>query len=151
MEEQQIKKKQEPKSSKMSRYFTAFFNSKKMILKIIHSGLLLFVVFMGIKQGFSMISGSPEILKMLEDLNFNSIEILLFGIVTLISSFLIFHPKTFLIGNFIMAATIVLLIFLQIQIQNIKGALTEIPFLLMNLVLVYWKYPFESSFLDWQT
>lgn len=119
-----------------------------MILKIIHSGLLLFVVFMGIKQGYSMISGSPEIVKMLEDLNFNNTEILLFGIVTLISSFLIFHPKTFFMGNLIIGVTIGLLIFLQIQNQNIKGAVIEIPFLLMNIVLVYWKYPFSKVFLN---
>ena len=119
-----------------------------MMLRIIHSGLLLFVVFMGIKQGYSMISGSPQIVKMLEDLNFNNTEILLFGIVTLIGAILILHPKTFFMGNLIMGATIVLLIFLQIQNQNIKGAIIEIPFLLMNIILVYWKYPFSKVLLN---
>ena len=119
-----------------------------MMLRIIHSGLLLFVVFMGIKQGYEMISGSLEIVKMLEDLSFNKTEILLFGIVTLISAILILHPKSFFMGNLIMGATIVLLIFLQIQNQNIKGAVIEIPFLLMNIVLVYWKYPFSKVLLN---
>jgi hypothetical protein len=148
MGEQQTKNKHRLKSSKISICFTAFLNFKKMILKIIHSGLFLFVVFMGIKQGYSMISGSPEIVKMLEDLNFNNTEILLFGIITLISSFLIFHPNTFLSGNLVMAVTILLLIVLQIQNLNIKGALIEIPFLLMNIVLMYWKYPFSKVFLN---
>jgi len=144
MEEQQIKT-QDQNSSKILRCFTAF-KFKNMILKIIHSGLFLFVVFMGIKQGYAMISGSPEIVKLLEDLDFNNIEILLFGIVTLTSSFLIFHPKTLLLGNLLMAITILFLIVFQLQNQNIKGAFIEIPFLLMNLILVYWKYPFPKVF-----
>lgn len=119
-----------------------------MMLKIIHSGLLLFVVFMGIKQGYGMITSSPEIVKMLEGLSFSKIEILLFGIVTLIGAILIIHPKSFFMGNLIMGATIVLLIFLQIQNQNIKGAIIEIPFLLMNIILVYWKYPFSKVLLN---
>lgn len=147
MEEQQTKR-QESKSSKISQYFAAFFNFKNMILKIIHSGLLLFVAFMGIKQGYSMISGSPEIVKMLENLSFSKTEIRLFGIVTLISAILILHPKSFFMGNLIMGVTIVLLIFLQIQNQNIKGAVIEIPFLLMNIILVYWKYPFSKFLLN---
>lgn len=147
MGEQQTKR-QESKSSKISQYFAAFFNFKKMILKIIHSGLFLFVVFMGIKQGYGMISSSPEIVKMLEGLSFSKTEILLFGIVTLISAILILHPKTFFMGNLIMGATIVFLIFLQIQNQNINGALIELPFLLMNIILVCWKYPFSKVFLN---
>jgi hypothetical protein len=117
-----------------------------MILKIIHSGLFLFVVFMGIKQGFSIISNSPEMMKMFKDFHFNNTEILIFGIITLVSGILIFHPKTFLAGNFLMAGTILLLIFLQLQNQNIKGAIIELPFLLMNLILVYWEYPFQNKF-----
>lgn len=149
MEEQLTKNIQQPKSSKMSSYFTAFLNFKKMLLKLIHSGLFLFVVFMGIKQGFAMIGGSPEIIKMLEELNFNKTQILIFGIITLISAILIFHPKTFLIGNFLMAATILLLIFFHLQNQNLKGAFIEIPFLLLNIILVYLKYPCsERSFLN---
>ncbi|MCD0468386.1 hypothetical protein [Flavobacterium sp. JAS] len=119
-----------------------------MILKILHSGLFLFVVFMGIKQGFAIISGETEMMEMFEEFNFNKTEILLFGITTLGSGILIFFPKTFLAGNFLMAATILLLIFLQIQNQNIKGAFIEIPFLAMNLILVYWKHPFTKVLLN---
>jgi hypothetical protein len=147
MEEQQTKNIQQPKSSKMSSYFTAFFiNFKIMIIKIIHTGLLLFVVFMGIKQGFAMIGASPEMIKMLKELNFNKTQILVFGIITLISTILIFHPKTFLAGNFLMAATILFLMFLQLQNQNLKGAFIELPFLMMNIILVYLKYPFQNIF-----
>ncbi|WP_316635406.1 hypothetical protein [uncultured Flavobacterium sp.] len=119
-----------------------------MFLKIIHAGLFLFVVFMGIKQGYAIISGETEMIRMFEDFNFNKTQILVFGIITLISGFLIFHPKTFLAGNFIMATTILLLMVLQIQNQNLKGAIVEMPFLLMNIVLVYWKYPFSKVFLN---
>jgi hypothetical protein len=102
---------------------------------------------MGIVQGFSMIAGSTEMIKMFEDFNFNKAEILLFGITTLLSSILIFNPKTFLAGNFLMAATILVLFLLQIQNQNLKGAFVEIPFLLMNLILVYLKHPFKNNIL----
>ncbi|TPG39290.1 hypothetical protein [Flavobacterium pectinovorum] len=121
-----------------------------MILKIIHSGLFLFVVCMGIKQGYAIINGETEMMKMFEDFSFNKTEILLFGIITLLSSILIFYPKTFLTGNILMATTILLLIFFQLHNLNIKGAFIEIPFLLMNIVLVYWKqkHPFSKVFLN---
>ncbi|MNQ45558.1 hypothetical protein D3C85_593430 [compost metagenome] len=112
-----------------------------------HSVLFLFVVFMGIVQGFSMIAGSTEVIKMFENFNFNKTEILLFGITTLMSSILIFNPKTFLIGNFLLAVTILLLTLLQIQNQNLKEAFVEMPFLLMNLILVYLKHPFKTKIL----
>jgi hypothetical protein len=146
MEAQQTKKKQESKSGKIAKCFIAFLNFKKMILKITHVVLFLFVVFMGIKQGFSMIIGTPEMIKMFEDFNFNTTEILAFGIITLISSILIFHPKTFLVGNFLMATTILLLIFLQLQNYNTKGAFIELPFLMLNIILVYWQYPLKNKF-----
>lgn len=103
---------------------------------------------MGVKQGYAIISGETEIMKMFEEFNFNKTQILLFGIVTLLSSILIFHSKTFLVGNFLMAGTILLLIFFQIQNKNLKGAFIEIPFLAMNLILVYWKHPFSKILLN---
>lgn len=112
-----------------------------MALKIITSLLILFVVFMGFKQGWAMLTGTPEMLTMFSKWHFKKIGVQVFGVVTLLSALLILFPKTFIWGNILMAATILLLICLQLFAKNTKGAVIEIPFLLLNLALLYLGYP----------
>jgi hypothetical protein len=115
-----------------------------MIIKAINSLLILFVVYMGLKQGLAMFSVKPEMLEMFGKWHFNNTGIKLFGIVTLLSAVLILFPKTFVAGNFLMAATILLIICLQLSVKNIKGAAIELPFFLLNLVIVYLQYPLSK-------
>jgi hypothetical protein len=115
-----------------------------MIIKIINSLLMLFVVYMGFKQGWAMFSGKPEMLEVFGKWHFKSTGIKLFGIVTLLSAVLILFPKTFVAGNFLMVATILLIICLQLSVKDIKGAAIELPFFLLNLVIVYLQYPLSK-------
>ncbi len=117
---------------------------KNMILKIINSVLILFAVFMGMKQGYAMFSGKPELLEMFGKWHFSKTALMINGIILMISAVLILFPKTFLWGNFIMAAGILMIICFQLLDKNLKGVGIEIPFLLLNLVIIYLQHPLKN-------
>lgn len=116
-----------------------------MILKLINAALIIFAVFMGFKQGYAMFSGKPEMLAMFSKWGFNKTAVMVNGIVTILAALLILFPKTFLWGNFLMAAGILLIICLQLLNKDFRGALIELPFLLLNLVIIYLQHPLKTN------
>jgi hypothetical protein len=116
-----------------------------MILKIINSALILIVVFMGFKQGWAMLSGKPEMLEMFSKWNFSKAAVMINGAITIIAALLILFPKTFVWGNFIMAAGILMIICLHLLDKDLKGAAIEIPFLLLNLAIIYLQHPLAKT------
>ena len=116
-----------------------------MILKIIISILILVAVFMGIKHGWNMLTAKPEMLEMFGKWNFSKNTVMINGAVTLIASLLILFPKTFVWGNFLMAAGILMIICLQLLQKDLKGVAIEIPFLLLNLVIIYLQHPLKTN------
>ena len=115
-----------------------------MMLKIINSILILVAVFMGFKQGYAMLMGKPEMLEMFGKWNFSKNAVMINGAVTLLASVLILFPKTFVWGNFLMAAGILMIICLQLLNKDLKGVAIEIPFLLLNLIIIYLQHPFKN-------
>ncbi len=115
-----------------------------MILKIINSILILFAVFMGIKHGWNMLTAKPEMLEMFGKWNFSKNAVMINGAITLTSAILILFPKTFVWGNFLMAAGILMIICLQLIHKDLKGAVIEIPFLLLNLIIIYLQHPLKK-------
>ena len=114
-----------------------------MTLRILNSVLILFAVFMGIKHGWNMLTAKPEMLEMFGKRNFSKNAVIVNGAITLLASLLILFPKTFVWGNFLMAAGILMIICLQLLNKDLKGAAIEIPFLLLNLVIIYLQHPFR--------
>ncbi|NML69043.1 hypothetical protein HHL23_04445 [Chryseobacterium sp. RP-3-3] len=115
-----------------------------MILKIINSLLILVAVFMGIKQGTAMLTGKPEMAALFGKWGFDKTGLMINGAITIIAAVLIVFPKTFVWGNFLMAAGILLIICFQLQDKDFKGAMIEIPFLLLNLLIIYLQYPLKQ-------
>jgi DoxX-like family len=116
-----------------------------MILRIINGILILTAVFMGLKQGWAMFSGKEEMLTMFSKWHFNKTGVMINGVVTMVSALLILHPKTFLWGNFVMAAGILLIICFHLLDKDLKGVAIELPFLLLNLVIIYLQHPLSES------
>ena len=114
-----------------------------MTLRILNSVLILFAVFMGIKHGWNMLTAKPEMLEMFGKWNFSKNAVIVNGAITLLASLLILFPKTFVWGNFLMAAGILMIICLQLLNKDLKGAAIEIPFVLLNLVIIYLQHPFR--------
>lgn len=116
-----------------------------MILKILNSILILFAVFMGLKHGWAMLTAKPEMLEMFGKWNFSKNAVVVNGAVTSLASILILFPKTFVWGNFLMAAGILMIICLQLLHKDLKGAAIELPFLLLNLVIIYLQHPLKNA------
>jgi hypothetical protein len=114
-----------------------------MILKIINAVLILVAVYMGAKQGWAMVSGKPEMLQMLGKLGLNNTAITILGAFTLLSAVMIIIPQTFVWGNFLMAGTILLIMCLELFHGDLKGAFIELPFIILNLIIIYFKHPLK--------
>jgi hypothetical protein len=116
-----------------------------MILKIANSLFILISVFMGLKQGWAMLTGKPEMLALFGKWNFDETGLMINGIMTIFSALLILHPKTFLWGNFLMAVLILLIISFHLLEQDLKGVAIELSFLLMNLITIYMQHPLAKT------
>ncbi|KFF74785.1 hypothetical protein HX13_12260 [Chryseobacterium sp. P1-3] len=114
-----------------------------MILKIINSALILVAVFMGFKQGMAMVSGKPEMAAMFGKWGFDKTGLMINGIITIAASLMILFPKTFVWGNFLMAAGILLIICFHLADKDFKGVLIELPFLLLNGIIIYLQHPLK--------
>jgi|SRR5882762_146175 len=115
-------------------------------LKVLNAIFILFALFMGIKQGWAMLSGKPEMVAMFSKWNFGKTGLTLMGIVTIAGGVMLLHPKTFVWGNYITAAGILLIIAFHLNDRDLKGVAIELPFLLLSLVILYLQYPFLSLF-----
>ncbi len=115
-----------------------------MILRVINGAVMLIVVFMGLKQGWAMFSVKEEMLTLFSKWHFTKTGVMVNGLVTIISALLILHPKTFLWGNFLMAAGILLIICFHLLDKDLKGVVIELPFLLLNLIIIYLQYPLKK-------
>ncbi|MCI1752983.1 MAG: DoxX family protein [Flavobacteriales bacterium] len=116
-----------------------------MAIKIISAILLLVAVFMGLKQGWAMFSGKPEMLDMFSKWNVNKTGLAINGAITMLSALLLLHPKTFVWGNFLMAAGILLIMCFHLMDRDLKGFAIELPFLLINFVLIYLHHPLSET------
>jgi len=116
-----------------------------MIIKVINGLLMLAAVFMGLKQGFSMAAGKPAMLEMFGKWGFGTYGVIAFGIVTMLSAVLIVFPKTFVWGNFLMAAGILMIMCFQLLNKDLKGFGIELPFLLLNLIIIYLQHPLNET------
>ncbi|MBX2903678.1 MAG: DoxX family protein [Chitinophagales bacterium] len=116
-----------------------------MILKIANAILMLFAVFMGIKHGWNMLTAKPEMLEMFGKWNLGRNFVIVNGAVTLLSALFIMFPRTFVWGNLLMAAGILLIICMQLLHKDLKGAAIEVPFLLLNLLIIYLQHPLKNS------
>jgi len=115
-----------------------------MILKIINGLLIAGAVFMGLKQGYAMLTGKEEMLAMFGKWHFTKTGVMINGIITVLSALLILFPKTFLWGNYLMAASILLIICFHLLDKDLKGVAIELPFFLLNLIIVYLGHPLKN-------
>lgn len=115
-----------------------------MILKVLNSLLILGAVYMGFKQGYAMFSGKAEMMEMFSKWGFTKTTVMINGAVTILAALMIVFPKTFVWGNFLMAAGILMILCLQLLNKDLKGAAVELPFLLLNLVIIYLQHPLQK-------
>ena len=116
-----------------------------LTFKIVNTLLILFALYMGLKHGWAMISGKPQMIEMFGKWNIGKPGLVVFGSMTILGAALVLLPQTFLWGNFITAAGILFIICLHLQEKNLKGVAIEIPFLLMSLLILYLRHPLMKT------
>lgn len=116
-----------------------------MAIKILNAALILFAVFMGLKQGSAMLMGKAEMLNLFGKWGFTSSAVAVLGVITMLGALMILWPRTFVWGNFLMAVTILLIIAFHLKDRDLKGVAIELPFLLLNLVIIYLQHPLKKS------
>lgn len=117
------------------------------MMKIFTIILMFSVVAMGIRQGWSMNNAQPEMVALFSKWNFDVAHVQVYGIFTVACSILVLFPQTFTLGNVAMAATILFIAIIQLSAHQYLKALIEMPFLLLNMLLLFLKYPFKSLLL----
>lgn len=116
-----------------------------LLVKIINALLIAFAAYMGVKQGWAMCSGKPEMLDLFGKWGFSKTGVMINGVITLLSVVLLLLPRTFVWGNFLMAAGILLIICFHLLDRDLKGVLIELPFFLLNLLIIYLGHPLKNS------
>lgn len=115
-------------------------------MKVISTILIAITVFLNAKHAWSGLTKSmkPEETKMLSDIGMGEAFILPIGIVSLAICILVLFPQTYFIGNLLNAITILLIMTMALNTNNLKTAFIEIPFLLLPLVMIWLGYPMKK-------
>lgn len=116
-----------------------------MFLKIINAVFIIIAVYLGLKHGWNMLNLKTSMVEMFSKWNFSKTGLMINGAITILAAILILFPKTFIWGNFLMAAGILLIICCQISQKDFKGVLIEVPFLLLNLLIIYLQHPLQQQ------
>ncbi|WP_231427825.1 MULTISPECIES: hypothetical protein [Pedobacter] len=122
-----------------------------MASKILSSVLILVALYMGVKQGWAMVSGKPAMMEMFAKWNVGKNGMMVIGAATILGAIMVVIPQTFLWGNFITAAGILLIICFHLNettaasAERLKGVAIELPFLLLSLLIIYLQHPLAKN------
>jgi hypothetical protein len=113
--------------------------------KIISGILIVFVAIMSFKHGLSSLKSNSTQgdLQMLSWGISKQMQTII-SIATIVMAIMILFPQTFLVGNILGAIIFIVLMCFQLNAGNIKAAVTEIPFLLITLLMIYLGHPFKK-------
>jgi hypothetical protein len=110
-------------------------------LKLLAGALLLVSATLSARQGWAMLHGQPPALELLQRLGVSRPGQVALGVAVLLGAALTLLPATFWAGGFVSAACILLILTLQLTHRNLPGAVGELPFLLLALVVLYLGHP----------
>jgi hypothetical protein len=119
--------------------------SKMPVARIVSAILVLLAFVVGLRHGVDLIRSTPA--KVLETLHISLSQptVLTIEIFTCVGAVLVLFPQTFFAANFISAAVVLYLAAVQSKAHNLRGALIELPFVLLPLLLLYLGYPFKHQ------
>jgi hypothetical protein len=116
-----------------------------MIIKLISALLILFSAFMGAKHGWAAYHSKPgdtgPVADLLQTLNLSQNTVRVFAVLTIAGGLLLLVPQTFFIGNLLNICLFLFLILRFLLEGDIKHALSEVPFLLIPVLLIFIKHP----------
>jgi hypothetical protein len=115
------------------------------LARILSAILVLLAFVMGLRHGVDLLRSTPARVQETLHLSFNHPTILIVGTLTCLGAFLVLFPPTFFAANYISAAVILYLAAAQGNAHNLRGAVIELPFVLLPLLVLYLGYPFKHQ------
>jgi hypothetical protein len=115
------------------------------VARILSAILVLLAFVMGLRHGVGLLRSTPAKVQEALHISLNRPTILTLGILTCLGAVLLLFPSTFFAANFISAAVILYLAAVQSRAHNLRGALVELPFVLLPLLVLYLGYPFKHQ------
>jgi hypothetical protein len=115
------------------------------VARIISAILVLLAFVMGLRHGVDLIRSTPAKVQETLHLSLSQSTILAVGVLTCVGAILILFPQTFFAANFISAAVVLYLAAVQSKAHHPRGALVELPFVLLPLLILYLGYPFKHQ------
>ncbi len=100
---------------------------------------------MGLRHGVALLRSTPETVQASLHIALSQPAILALGAFTCVGAVLILFPQTFFAANVISAAVVLYLAAVQSKAHNLRGALVELPFVLLPLLVLYLGYPFQHQ------
>jgi hypothetical protein len=100
---------------------------------------------MGLRHGVDLLRSTPAKVQETLHISLNQQTIVVIGILTCMGAVLVLLPPTFFAANFISAVVILYLAAVQSKAHNLRGALVELPFVLLPLLMLYLGYPFKHQ------
>jgi len=117
-----------------------------MVIKIISGIIILISAFMGTRVGWKGLNIKPgdtgPFVHIKAKLKFSDSTLKVLAILTIIGGVLLLLPQTFLFANILNICLFLFLIVRWLIIGDMKSALSEVPFLLIGVLLIFLKHPF---------
>jgi hypothetical protein len=115
-----------------------------MAIKALSAALIVLTLILSLRHGVGMLRSSPEQKALVEKLKLSRPGQIALAWLVLTSGVLILFPSTFVAGNLLGATLILIVAVLQLRVRDIRGALAEIPFLLLPLLMIYLRHPLRK-------
>jgi hypothetical protein len=115
------------------------------VTRVVNAILVLLAFVMGLRHGVSLLRSTPAQVQETLHISLNQPTIVIIGLLTCMGAILIIFPATFFAANVMSAVVILYLAAVQSRAQNLRGALVELPFVLLPLLILYLGYPFQQQ------
>jgi hypothetical protein len=129
----------------VSRNVLIGWRQEMPVARILCAILVLLAFVMGLRHGVGLLRSTPAQVQETLYISLNQPVILIIGFLTCLGAILVLFPPTFFAANFISAAVILYLAAVQSKAHNLRGALVELPFVLLPLLVLYLGYPFKHQ------
>jgi hypothetical protein len=107
--------------------------------------LVLLALVLGFRHGVRLLRYTPAQVQEALHIRLNQPTILIVGFLTCLGAILLIFSPTFFAANIISATVILYLAAVQSRARNFRGALVELPFLFLSLLMLYLGYPFKHQ------
>jgi hypothetical protein len=115
------------------------------VARVLSAILVLLAFVMGLRHGVSLLRSTPAQVQQTLHISMSQPTILILGFFTCLGAILVIFPPTFFAANIVSAAVILYLTAMQSKAHNLRGALVELPFIFMPLLVLYLGYPFKHQ------